>query len=772
MTNRHRRSARVNLWSDSPRARDAGRRWLGDQAMDVQCERCKTEYEFDDALVSGRGTTVRCTNCGHQFKVRGAQGNGVSDQWSVTTADGRELSYGSLRDLQRAILAKQVARGDVLLRAGAPRRALGSIAELEPFFQGRTSSRPPPAMGSSEAQGISPPRRSPSMHGESSPFPPPARTPSIPVVASRPRQAYGAVVDVPRRKMDTLRPPATGTAAPPQASAPEGFPIQPQAIVSAAPRPPPPPAPVNFGIDPEPSTRRSLPVPAGAPMGSVFVDRSPSMPPPTTPIRRVERSVEVDLPEMRSSIPSSLEPYSTSRRSRVGGWVVAFVLILAVGVVGWAVARPYLVGRTAGAASQLDPRAQSFLSQGELALADGNLDLSKENFDKASALAEGDPHVLLDQARLAAAQADIPWLKLRLLPPGANDENRTTRAQLDERVTRAQRASEAALAIAPMDVTAVRAKIDALRLAGERDAARGYVSKVIGQASQPETAYVLAGLDLAEPEPLWTTVIERLRFAAAGEGNAGRARAALVYAMAKSGDLAGAKTELAKLDTLARPYPLLPNLSAFLEKAQAKPALDGGVAANTVSRNEYAPIAPQAAAAAAPSPASPMANAGGGEATPADPRQGMQAASQAIRKGDWDRARQIYDGIVARNPSDSEALCGLGDVARAQGNGAGAIASYKRAISVNPSYLPALLGVADTQWIAGDHGPAMRAYKDIADRFPEGTYPGYVKQRAEGPQPAPATPASAAAAPAAAPAAKAPTTKPAAATATPDEPSE
>ena len=24
-----------------------GRRWLGDQAMDVQCERCKTEYEFD-----------------------------------------------------------------------------------------------------------------------------------------------------------------------------------------------------------------------------------------------------------------------------------------------------------------------------------------------------------------------------------------------------------------------------------------------------------------------------------------------------------------------------------------------------------------------------------------------------------------------------------------------------------------------------------------------------------------------------------------------------
>ncbi|NOU26329.1 MAG: hypothetical protein HOO96_00355, partial [Polyangiaceae bacterium] len=38
--------------------------------MDVQCDRCKTEYDFDDALVSTRGTTVKCTQCGHQFKVR------------------------------------------------------------------------------------------------------------------------------------------------------------------------------------------------------------------------------------------------------------------------------------------------------------------------------------------------------------------------------------------------------------------------------------------------------------------------------------------------------------------------------------------------------------------------------------------------------------------------------------------------------------------------------------------------------------------------------
>ncbi len=126
--------------------------------MDVQCERCKTEYEFDDALVSGRGTTVRCTNCGHQFKVRrsapdgagtGSAGDGdardaLNDRWVVHTARGNELTFLTLRELQRAILVQQVGRGDMLVRGTSQPRTLGSIAELEPFFDGRASSRPPP----------------------------------------------------------------------------------------------------------------------------------------------------------------------------------------------------------------------------------------------------------------------------------------------------------------------------------------------------------------------------------------------------------------------------------------------------------------------------------------------------------------------------------------------------------------------------------------------------------------------------------------------------
>ena len=218
------------------------------------------------------------------------------------------------------------------------------------------------------------------------------------------------------------------------------------------------------------------------------------------------------------------------RGRRVGGWVVALVLLLAVGVLGWALARPYLAANTAPAAPQLDPRAEAFLATGEKAMADGNLDQAQEALDKASALAETDPRVRLDEARVAAARADVPWLKLKILPATAVDEMRMTKAEADERVGRASRLADAALASSPDSAAAFRAKLDALRLAGQEDAARALVTKVIAQAAQPETAYVLAALDLAEPDPLWTTLIDRLRLAAAGEGNAGRTGGAGVRA--------------------------------------------------------------------------------------------------------------------------------------------------------------------------------------------------------------------------------------------------
>src|SRR3954466_13346423 len=104
--------------------------------MDVRCSRCGTEYEFDDALISERGTTVKCTNCGFQFKIFPGEGNGSApERWVVRTASGRELVYTSLRELQRGIADKKVGPQDLLSRGKQTPRPLASIAELEPFFQ-------------------------------------------------------------------------------------------------------------------------------------------------------------------------------------------------------------------------------------------------------------------------------------------------------------------------------------------------------------------------------------------------------------------------------------------------------------------------------------------------------------------------------------------------------------------------------------------------------------------------------------------------------------
>lgn len=696
--------------------------------MDVQCERCKTEYEFDDALVSGRGTTVRCTNCGHQFKVRkqeASEPGGDADRWQVRTAAGQDLTFLTLRELQRAILAKQVGRADVLRRGHTPPRSLGSIAELEPFFEGRASSRPPPPGAASVAPRIPPPAPLPRATA------PPAAAPMKRTASWGMPEGAPAVAPPPRPKIDTLRP--AGAAAAPPPPPPMTPPPPPMSAVPVAPvhvasvAPSYPQAPYAVAEDPV-TLRRPGPAPAPP---AASLDTSSPLPPPTVPVRPRPSYGDDDFHDARRSVPSAAyDDYAMPRRRRVGGWIVALVLMMAVGVVGWVVAKPYLTPRAAATTAALDPRAQGFVNDGERAMADGNLDAAQEAFDKASALAEHDPRVLVDEARVAAAKADVPWLKSRLLPADAKDDIRATKADLGDRQTRARKAADAALAAAPDDPGAIRAHIDALRISGDRDLARRDVSRIIAQASQPETAYVLAALDLAEADPLWTALIDRLRLAASGEGGAGRARAALVYALAQSGDVPGARAELAKLDASARPYPLLPALHAFVERAPSRSAADGGVAAAVphidLSSLPPQPLAPGAVAAAG-------GGGGDGDEPPVPGTTGgaMKAAQTAIHKGDWNRARTIYEALVSRNPGDSEALSGLGDVARAQGDSSGALAAYRRALAVNPSYLPSLLGVADTEWASGDHAGALRGYKDIVDRFPEGTYPAYVKTRTE-----------------------------------------
>src|SRR5205085_2221714 len=101
-------------------------------------------------------------------------------------------------------------------------------------------------------------------------------------------------------------------------------------------------------------------------------------------------------------------------KRRWGGWIFAVLLVAALGA-GFYFGKPYLMGGVKPASSMpLDPQAEAYVTDGERALQEGRLDDAKTFFDKASALAPKDAHVLLDVARLETIRADIAWLDLRL----------------------------------------------------------------------------------------------------------------------------------------------------------------------------------------------------------------------------------------------------------------------------------------------------------------------------------------------------------------------
>src|SRR5215471_866467 len=298
--------------------------------MEIICKSCDTEYEFDDALVSERGTTVRCTHCGEQFRVFRPPTT-RPERWIIRRSDGRELVFTNLRDLQQAIVNVQVGRRDLLTHGNDAPRPLGSIAELEPFFSDRPMPSPPPPPVQPEVA----PSRS-SLTGRPSLDGPPAAPPRTTRNTWPPRAPYTADEE-----------PYAGAAAdrrPPQASSPSE----------------PPPAEARISVPSE------EPTPADTYGGE---------------------QQWFDEPRFTSVAPRR------SRLARWFVVLTLLgALGLAIATVGRKYAPMAL--RAPAAASTAGPRVESLLEEANRALAEGDLETAKEAFDKASVLSEHESRVL------------------------------------------------------------------------------------------------------------------------------------------------------------------------------------------------------------------------------------------------------------------------------------------------------------------------------------------------------------------------------------------
>lgn len=521
--------------------------------MDVACNRCHAEYEFDDALISERGTTVFCTTCGLQFKIFPPDRKGPPEEWTLTPmAPGTApRTFRSLRELQRAILDGDVMETDLLARGGQRPRALGTIAELEPLLK-RPRSAPPPAVRQADvtrAGGASGPLprtasgtvmglAAPRVPNFGAPSPPPASLPPV----LEPRHADSSHGDdlppsaddpdaiVPSSPVDALAPaPEPWQTPPTQTLRPK---IQSVLSRSPAAAPPPEPAPQS---GPPSSSRLRASLSQSVPPSTPGRARPPHAPPPdSVPEPPVSRQSRFD------SEPFSVSPLTRPRPLARGGWIVVSVLVGALAFV-------------------LTAARERVLS------------LFGEDTRKEAA-----PEVIsAERAATAAAElADEAWLAARIAPSG---ERPAKRAILEARLLALKTALDEGegRALGKTPSWAIQ-RIHYLRMVGDVRAARAALAAVKG--APIVDPYLLAMLDLADQsaERPFASILRRLKDASSGERGRYRMRSAYIIALVEAGQLALAQEDFARLalNADAASAPLFGELARYLEQERAAQSTD------------------------------------------------------------------------------------------------------------------------------------------------------------------------------------------------------
>ncbi len=119
--------------------------------MDVKCDRCGAEYEFEDSRVTEDGVSVKCSSCGYLFRIHKKSAGVVQPPaqdprlrtevagrdrlWMVRKPDATVLVFKDLAVLQKWISENNILRDDEISRTGESWKRLGDIAELASFFQ-------------------------------------------------------------------------------------------------------------------------------------------------------------------------------------------------------------------------------------------------------------------------------------------------------------------------------------------------------------------------------------------------------------------------------------------------------------------------------------------------------------------------------------------------------------------------------------------------------------------------------------------------------------
>jgi predicted Zn finger-like uncharacterized protein len=654
--------------------------------MDVRCERCGTEYEFEDTRVTEEGVTVKCSTCGHLFKIRkksfvltepvtlgkkGAEDSGDRN-WMVRKADGTVLSFKELTTLQKWIVERKVSRDDEISKSGETWKRLGGIAELASFFQvvdAATTGTMPPAPTTQ---------------------PLPAATPPTP-------------------------PPAT---------APPAHTTQP---LPAATPPSQPPAPA---VTPQAVAEQREAAPYGVPQSPVPVPNGPEVAPEPVP-----------LPQPVASEPDSWGDQEFTgdddvvekwkKRGRRKWFLIVPLLVIVAGVGVWYLASPEsfvgaihaIIGKSSAISDAARAQHQSgyahFLkdsgSELELAIRDLNAAVSAAEGDYPEAMAIlGEVYVTraakhdlkinaLDK-KIAGLDSQINALKpkdgsepkgevkskitsLHNRKVGIQKERNilvdAARKDLDE----AKRYIEAAREADPQAFAPKRARADYLRVL---KAGPGQVEQPLKEAraarpDDPELLYVEGALLADDPVTL-EAAAGKLARAVELKPELVRARYLLAEVLLKQKRPDDAREHLQRIIQESPDHQSARELLATLEK-----------------------------------PAEPPKEEKPKEPGQPDTFEGWLKLAQTLQnKERAKKALEAFDAALELKPNDPTALAGKGFCFFDLGQLRKAIQAFRQALRQNPRQGGAIIGLAEVYKDMGDTGNALEFYQRYLEVLPNG----------------------------------------------------
>jgi predicted Zn finger-like uncharacterized protein len=695
--------------------------------MDIKCERCSTEYDFDDAHLTEEGVTVKCSACGHLFKIRKksfvltepvAQEAALADagqgkNWMVRRKDGAILSFKELTTLQKWIVERKVSRDDEISKSGETWKRLGGIAELASFFQIVDQ-----AMSATQSSmpAMSPPPPALPVGPQASYPPPPA--PPVGPLASYPSQP--------------------ALPAGPQASypPPPALPVGPQASY-----PPPPVLPVGPQVSypPGASPTGTLPLPAAVPG---------SYPPPVLPAG----PSEPDSWNEGASLPADDDVVEKwKRRGRRKWFVILPLLLLAAGVVGFYLLQPALfmslVHRALGQATEVPALARSHFQAGQEAFLrdsqsgyataqkelESAIQEAKGRYPEAAALLATVHVTRADRLaeRIRAGERKLQELEAREKeltpaigkePDGARQaqlallpELQAQRAEVGKELERlrgeaqklmdeARRLLDAVLEAEPNSFEGLVAKADHLRVRG---AGRAQVELPLKEAAAlrpdaPELRYVDGAAGL-EDEAGLEQAAQKLGEAVELQQKAGRP------------DLVRARYALARALVLQkRPDDARLQLERVLQVSPEHEAAQALLASLAPPPPPPEPVAP-----AKPEP-KPEPEPRPGPAEPQGFDAWMAQADALQQKGRTQKALEAYERALEARPGHVEALTGKGLCLLDLGSYPASIQAFQQALKANPAYGDAILGLGEAHKYKGDRAGAIKWYQRYLDVHPSG----------------------------------------------------